>query len=93
MIHGYPTSSFVFMELFDLLSMDYFVCALDTPGYGFSDKPRNGYKYSFEDDVRLVNYYITEVLKVRNLTLVTHDKGTASDWRYLTCTKTKTDTR
>ena len=40
MIHGYPTSSFDFMELFDLLSMDYYVCAIDTPGYGFSDKPR-----------------------------------------------------
>lgn len=75
MIHGYPTSSFDFMELFDLLSMDYFVCALDTPGYGFSDKPRNRYKYSIEDDARLVNYYINEVLKVRKLTLVTHDKG------------------
>jgi hypothetical protein len=32
MIHGYPTSSFDFMELFDLLSMDYYVCAIDTPG-------------------------------------------------------------
>ena len=75
MIHGYPTSSFDFMELFDLLSMDYFVCALDTQGYGFSDKPRNGYKYSVEDDARLVNYYINEVLNVRKLTVVTHDKA------------------
>ncbi len=75
MIHGYPTSSFDFMELFNLLSTDYFVCALDTPGYGFSDKPRNGYKYSIEDDARLVDYYINELLKVRKLTLVTHDKG------------------
>ena len=75
MIHGYPTSSFDFKELFDLLSMDYFVCALDTPGYGFSDKPRNGYAYSLEDDAQLVNYYINEVLKVRKLSLVTHDKG------------------
>ncbi|MGD0171908.1 MAG: alpha/beta hydrolase [Halobacteriota archaeon] len=75
MIHGYPTSSFDFMELFDLLSMDYFVCALDTPGYGFSDKRRNGYTYSLEDDARLVNYYIAEVLNVKKLTLVTHDKG------------------
>jgi len=75
MIHGYPTSSFDFMELFDLLSMDYYVCAIDTPGYGFSDKPRNGYKYSIDDDARLVDYYINEVLRVRTLTLLTHDKG------------------
>jgi len=75
MIHGYPTSSFDFMELFDLLNGGYFVCALDAPGYGFSDKPRNGYKYSIEDDARLVNYYINKVLSVRELTVVTHDKG------------------
>ena len=75
MIHGYPTSSFDFIELFDLLNMDYHVCAIDTPGYGFSDKPRNGYKYSIEDDARLVNYYISEVLRIKTLTLLTHDKG------------------
>jgi len=75
MIHGYPTSSFDFMELFDLLSNDYFVCALDTPGYGFSDKPRNGYTYSLKDDAQLVLYYITRVLGVRDLAVVTHDKG------------------
>lgn len=75
MIHGYPTSSFDFIELFDLLNVDYHVCAIDTPGYGFSDKPRNGYKYSIEDDARLVDYYINEVLRVKTLTLLTHDKG------------------
>jgi len=75
MIHGYPTSSFDFMELFDLLTKDFFVCAIDTPGYGFSDKPRNGYKYSIEDDARLVDYYISEILRIKKLTLFTHDKG------------------
>jgi hypothetical protein len=33
MIHGYPTSSFDFVDLFDLLSSDYYVCAIDTAGY------------------------------------------------------------
>jgi len=75
MIHGYPTSSFDFIELFNLLSMDYCICAIDTPGYGFSEKPRHGYKYSIEDDARLVDYYIYEVLRVKTLTLLTHDKG------------------
>ncbi len=75
LIHGYPTSSFDFMELFDLLSADYFVCALDTPGYGFSDKPRKGHTYSIEDDAHLIQYYITHVLGLQDLTVVTHDKG------------------
>lgn len=75
MIHGYPTSSFDFFELFDLLSNDYYVCALDTPGYGLSDKPRDGYLYSIEDDANLVDYYIRDILKLNSLALYTHDKG------------------
>lgn len=75
MIHGYPTSSFDFFELFELLSNDYYVCALDTPGYGLTDKPRDGYVYSIEDDARLVDYYIRDILKLNSLALYTHDKG------------------
>ena len=75
MIHGYPTSSFDFFELFELLSNDYYVCALDTPGYGLSDKPRDGYVYSIEDDARLVDFYIRDILKLNSLALYTHDKG------------------
>jgi pimeloyl-ACP methyl ester carboxylesterase len=75
MIHGYPTSSFDFYELFEILSNDYYVCALDTPGYGLSDKPRDGYVYSIKDDARLVDYYIRDILKLNSLVLYTHDKG------------------
>jgi len=50
MIHGYPTSSFDYAVLFTKLSDDFYVCALDTPGYGFSDKPLDGYDYSIFDD-------------------------------------------
>lgn len=75
MIHGYPTSSFDFFELFELLSNDYNVCAIDAPGYGLSDKPRDGYAYSIEDDARLVDYYIRDILKLNSLALYTHDKG------------------
>ncbi len=75
LIHGYPTSSFDFVELFDLLSADHFVCAVDTPGYGFSDKPRKGYTYSLKDDAQLIQYYVTQVLGLQDLCVVTHDKG------------------
>lgn len=75
LIHGYPTSSWDFVELAKELSKDFSICALDTPGYGFSDKPRNGYRYSLFDDARLVDYFIREVAGLKNFTLVTHDKG------------------
>lgn len=75
MIHGYPTSSFDYAPVFAELSPDYYVCALDTPGYGFSDKPLDGYDYSIFDDAQLVDYYIREIVALDEFTLLTHDKG------------------
>jgi pimeloyl-ACP methyl ester carboxylesterase len=75
MIHGYPTMSFDYAPLFDELQGEYYVCALDTPGYGFSDKPLGGYDYSIDDDARLVDEFIREIAGLREFTLLTHDKG------------------
>jgi pimeloyl-ACP methyl ester carboxylesterase len=75
MIHGYPTSSFDFAPLFKELNGAFYVCALDTPGYGFSDKPRDNFDYSISDDAQLVDYYIRKIVKLDNIVLLTHDKG------------------
>jgi pimeloyl-ACP methyl ester carboxylesterase len=74
-IHGYPTSSFDFHELFELLRDDYYLVAIDTPGYGLSAKPRNGFVYDIEDDARLVEHYVRDLLRLDSFALVTHDKG------------------
>jgi pimeloyl-ACP methyl ester carboxylesterase len=75
MIHGYPTMSFDYAPLFDVLKNDFYVCALDTPGYGFSDKPLGGYDYSIDDDAQLVDEFIREIVGLDEFTLLTHDKG------------------
>lgn len=75
LIHGYPTSSFDYAPLFDQLSDEFYVCALDTPGYGFSDKPMDGFDYSIFDDAKLVDYYIREIAGLDDFILLTHDKG------------------
>lgn len=75
MIHGYPTSSFDYTRLFAELTEDHYVCALDTPGYGFSDKPLAGYDYSILDDAQLVDYYVREVAELDEFSMLTHDKG------------------
>ncbi len=75
MLHGFPTSSYDFRQIIEKLEKDYFILVMDTPGYGFSDKPRNGFKYSLFDDARLVDTLIREELKLDRFTLVTHDKG------------------
>jgi pimeloyl-ACP methyl ester carboxylesterase len=45
LVHGFPTCSVDWFEVADRLRDRYRVCALDFPGYGFSDKPR-GWGYS-----------------------------------------------
>jgi pimeloyl-ACP methyl ester carboxylesterase len=91
LIHGYPTSSFDFTELFDILSTDYFVCAIDTVGYGLSDKPRDGYVYSIKDDAKLVDYYIRDVLDLTSLSVLTHDKGSSVGFALLELYHNQTD--
>jgi len=75
LIHGFPTSSFDYCELVEYLRDDFFICLLDTPGYGFSDKPQDGFKYSIFDDAKLVDYFVREKAKIDNFVMLTHDKG------------------
>jgi pimeloyl-ACP methyl ester carboxylesterase len=75
MIHGYPTSSYDFVDLVRELSEDHYVCAVDTPGYGLSDKPKDSYRFSIFDDARLVDEYIRKVARLDEFVLLTHDKG------------------
>ena len=46
LLHGYPTSSFMFRELIPRMAGKYRVIAPDLPGFGFSEVPEaRGYKY------------------------------------------------
>jgi pimeloyl-ACP methyl ester carboxylesterase len=40
LIHGWPTSSIDWFDVAGQLGARFRVCALDFPGYGFSDKPQ-----------------------------------------------------
>lgn len=82
-IHGWPTSSYDFRLLFERLSRDFFLCALDTPGHGFSDKPGQGYRYSIFDDARLVDHFIREVAGLQSFALFTHDRGDSVGFAFL----------
>ncbi|MFT4519091.1 MAG: pimeloyl-ACP methyl ester carboxylesterase [Halioglobus sp.] len=84
MIHGWPTSSYDFKELIGELEKEYYIAVIDTPGYGFSDKPKGGYRYSIPDDAQLVDHFIREVLGLSIFTLFTHDKGDSVGFAFLT---------
>jgi pimeloyl-ACP methyl ester carboxylesterase len=82
-LHGYPTSSYDFREMIPFLEEDYFVAVLDFPGFGFSDKPQDGYSYMLEDDAKLVDYFVREVVGLSRFHLLTHDRGGSVGFAFL----------
>jgi pimeloyl-ACP methyl ester carboxylesterase len=75
MLPGFPTSSFDFRLLAGELAADFRTCTLDFPGYGVSDKPAGGYRYTLADDAQLVWHLVTKVLGLRQFVLLSHDRG------------------
>jgi pimeloyl-ACP methyl ester carboxylesterase len=75
MLPGFPTSSFDFRLLAAELAADFRTCTLDFPGYGVSDKPADGYRYTLADDAQLVWHLVTKVLDLRQFVLLSHDRG------------------
>jgi pimeloyl-ACP methyl ester carboxylesterase len=50
LMHGYPTSSFMYRNLIPILAHRYHVIAPDLPGFGFSDAPpRTEFSYTFDN--------------------------------------------
>jgi len=76
LVHGFPTSSVDFVEVADRLSDRYRVCAMDFPGFGFSDKPL-GWGYSLVRDAEALEYYMAEVLGLESTILYAHDRGSS----------------
>src|SRR3954466_7272952 len=74
LVHGFPTCSVDWFEVAERLSQRFRVCALDVPGYGFSDKPR-GWGYSLRRDAELLDHYLAEVVGARSVVMVAHDRG------------------
>jgi haloalkane dehalogenase len=72
-VHGSPTSSFLWRDMIDELSAHGRVIALDLPGFGFSDPPKNG-DYTISNYARIFKSFL-EVLSIERATLVCHDFG------------------
>jgi pimeloyl-ACP methyl ester carboxylesterase len=51
-IHGFPTASWDWVQMWPQLTKNFRVIAPDMLGFGFSDKPRN-YEYSLFDQTTL----------------------------------------
>ena len=82
LVHGFPTCSIDWFDLVGLLQERYRVCALDFPGYGFSDKPL-GWGYSLGRDAELLDFYVTEILGASSVSVVAHDRGSSVAINYV----------
>jgi pimeloyl-ACP methyl ester carboxylesterase len=75
LMHGYPTSSFMFRNLIPILSPKYHVIAPDLPGFGFSDFPaRDKYSYTFDNLATTMQGFI-DTLGLKRFALYIFDYG------------------
>jgi alpha-beta hydrolase superfamily lysophospholipase len=64
LLHGFPSSSFMFRELIPRLANDYHVIAPDLPGFGFTDVPsERKYPHTF-DRLAITIDAFTQALKI-----------------------------
>jgi pimeloyl-ACP methyl ester carboxylesterase len=73
LVHGIPTSSFLWRDMIGELSAHGRVIAPDLPGFGHSDPPPNG-DYSISSYARLLESFL-EALSIGGATLICHDFG------------------
>lgn len=81
LLHGFPTSSFMFRELIPRLATNYRVIAPDLPGFGFTEVPsERQYTYSF-DRLSATLTAFTQALRLRRFALYVFDYGAPTGLR------------
>jgi pimeloyl-ACP methyl ester carboxylesterase len=81
LLHGFPTSSFMFRELIPYLASDYRLIAPDLPGFGFTDVPHErNYSYSFDQLAFTIDAF-TQALNVDRYAIYVFDYGAPTGFR------------
>jgi pimeloyl-ACP methyl ester carboxylesterase len=81
LLHGFPTSSFMFRELIPRLADHYRVIAPDLPGFGFTEVPESRkYEYSFAALAGTIDAF-TEALGLKQYALYVFDYGAPTGLR------------
>jgi pimeloyl-ACP methyl ester carboxylesterase len=81
LLHGFPTSSFMYRELMPRMADRYRVIAPDLPGFGFTEvPPERRYQYSFDALARTLEAF-TDVLGLRRYALYVFDYGAPTGFR------------
>jgi pimeloyl-ACP methyl ester carboxylesterase len=81
LLHGFPTSSFMFHELIPRLADQFRVIAPDLPGFGFTEVPsERKYAYSFDALARTVEAF-TDALGLNRYAIYVFDYGAPTGFR------------
>jgi len=81
LLHGFPTSSFMYRELIPRLADQYRVIAPDLPGFGFTDVPvERKYTYTFDALARTLEAF-TEAVGIRRYAIYVFDYGAPTGFR------------
>jgi pimeloyl-ACP methyl ester carboxylesterase len=73
LVHGWPTSSFLWREVMPAIAETNRVLAIDLPGFGASDKPPHS-RYTFADFEQAIDGFLA-ALQIEQLGLAAHDIG------------------
>lgn len=81
LLHGFPTSSFQYRELFPRLADRFRVIAPDLPGFGFTEVPEErNYRYTFGAIAETIFAFI-EALKLKRYAMYVFDYGAPTGFR------------
>jgi pimeloyl-ACP methyl ester carboxylesterase len=81
LLHGFPTSSFMFRELIPRLADQFRVIAPDLPGFGFTEVPeKRNYTYSFDALARTTDAF-TQALGLNRYAIYIFDYGAPTGLR------------
>lgn len=81
LLHGFPSSSFMFRNLIPLLAQDYRVVAPDLPGFGFTIVPEgHGYAYTFDNFAKTTAAFL-DALRIERFAVYIFDYGAPTAFR------------
>lgn len=81
LLHGFPTSSFMFRDLIPRLADQYRVIAPDLPGFGFTEVPeKRRYTYTFDALARTIDAF-ADALGLNRYAIYVFDYGAPTGFR------------
>ncbi|KAI1750266.1 alpha/beta-hydrolase [Xylaria castorea] len=81
LLHGFPSSSFMFRHLIPLLAISYRVIAPDLPGFGFTEVPTGlDYQYTFGNLADTIGSFL-DILVIKRFAVYIFDYGAPTGLR------------